>query len=67
MRKLNRLHESILKEATGAVWQKEIVKLSPSDKQKYAKAIDTLLSWDYFKQEWRGQGLETIKYYLEEK
>jgi len=50
----------------GSEWQKEISKLSKADREKYAKAIGTILEWDTFEEHYGWTGLGTIKFFLQE-
>lgn len=43
-----------------AEWEEEIKKLSPKDREKYRKAIDTLRGWPAFKKEFCDLGIFTL-------
>jgi len=50
-----------LGEATGKDWMDEADNLSKEDREKYIAAIETLLSWPMFKEEWGWTGLSGLK------
>ena len=53
--------------AVGLDWINEIKKMSSDKKKKYDKAIEILMAWPMFKQEYGWTGLEMLKHFLENK
>ena len=53
-----------LGEATGKDWMDEAAKLPEDVKKKYAEAIDVLLSWPMFKEEWGWTGVQSLRHIL---
>jgi hypothetical protein len=46
--------------ATIKQWDKELQTLNIEEVQKIATAIDTLLDWDMFREEYSGMGIDII-------
>ena len=50
-----------LGEATGKDWTDEANKLSEENRKKYVDAIDILLGWPMFKEEWGWTGITGLR------